>query len=409
MEESLKFDIVGKLGHGQFSTVYKAKWLNAPTSLELLQAPNDHLQQQPLQANQHSQSTFHNGQQNISHDLIDLNRQTMQAGQPSQQTSTGHVYDNTKQTGENRHDKTAVERLVALKRINFYEFQNSKARMDYLKEINLLQQVKHPNIINFYTSYIDHDVLYIVLELADGGDLSKLIRYFQKKKRFIPEQTILKYFVQVCSAVEYIHSKRILHRDIKPANIFMTSDGCVKLGDFGLGRFFSQNTRDAHSIVGTFYYMSPERILESGYSFSSDVWSLGCVLYELITFNPPFSILTYQQYYNNNNNINHEDARKRPLTLNQQYQQGNHHHQQQQHQQRQPENTYNLQWLIDKIVKAEYPSLDSYSHISPELRQLSYDCLTPNADARPQMRYICNLVANICHSQHVECPTLVQA
>lgn len=351
MSAPYKFEIIDKIGHGQFSTVYRAKWIDPPPLDEMF-CPDDGTSTNLISPDG-SQQSIGDISDNIpmmtnSNDSLVIDRQSPSRNQ---------------QHHDNQHQPPRRnERFVALKRIKFFDIQNAKARMDYLKEVSLLQQVKHPNIINFNISFIERNELFIVLELADGGDLSKLIRYFQKKKRLMPEQVILKYFTQVCSAVEYIHSKRILHRDIKPANIFMTSDGCVKLGDFGLGRFFSQNTRDAHSIVGTFYYMSPERIQESGYSFSSDVWSLGCVLYELITLNSPFSIMNQGQ------NLAAQEQNTNP---------------------------YNLEWIIDRIIRAEYPSLDGYRNISPRLRYLTTECLNPSQEARPNMPYICEVVNGI--------------
>ena len=183
-------------------------------------------------------------------------------------------------------DKTGQH--VALKKIGIFEMMDAKARLDCIKEINLLQQLDHPNIIKQLGSFVDGNDLYIVLELAGGGDLSKLIGYFAKEGRLIAEKTIWQYFSQIADALQHMHEKRVMHRDIKPANIFVTEKGVPKLGDLGLGRFFSNLTKDAHSLVGTPYYMSPERVKECGYDFKSDIWSMGCLLYELAALQSPF-------------------------------------------------------------------------------------------------------------------------
>ncbi|CAF4326212.1 unnamed protein product, partial [Adineta steineri] len=150
---------------------------------------------------------------------------------------------------------------------------DAKAIEDCKREISLLQQLDHPNVIKYISHFVDENDLYIVLELASAGDLAKMIKHFTRTNKLMPEKTIWKFFSQICSGLEHMHSKRIMHRDIKPANIFVSGEGIVRLGDLGLGRFFGSKTTSAHSMVGTPYYMSPERIHEHdlGYDFRSDI------------------------------------------------------------------------------------------------------------------------------------------
>ncbi|XP_057371108.1 serine/threonine-protein kinase Nek7-like [Daphnia carinata] len=183
------------------------------------------------------------------------------------------------------------QRQVAIKRVELLEMVDSKARADCLKEVQLLKQLKHPNVVRYLGSFEEKQSgqLLIVLELAGAGDLAKFLFSCQRHSRLMTEQAIWRFFVQIASALSHIHEKRIVHRDIKPANVFLTSDLTVKLGDLGLGRFFSSKTFAAHSLVGTPYYMSPERLNQCGYDFSSDIWSLGCLLYEMAALQPPFN------------------------------------------------------------------------------------------------------------------------
>ena len=110
-----------------------------------------------------------------------------------------------------------------------------------------------------------------------------------RKNQYFTESQILDWFTQICLAMKHVHDRKILHRDLKNQNIFLTKDNTIKLGDFGIARILSNTREKAKTMVGTPYYLSPEIIENKPYNFSSDMWSLGVVLYELCTLKPPFN------------------------------------------------------------------------------------------------------------------------
>ena len=137
------------------------------------------------------------------------------------------------------------------------------------------------------------------MEFCENGDMAQLIKKCKAEKDFVAEDVIWKIFMQILLALRECHYRgikgsKILHRDLKPSNVFFDSNNNVKLGDFGLSRIISSESEDmrehfASTNVGTPYYMSPEQINESQYDEKTDIWSMGCVIYELVSLLPPFT------------------------------------------------------------------------------------------------------------------------
>ncbi|XP_056282264.1 serine/threonine-protein kinase Nek5 isoform X2 [Pseudoliparis swirei] len=174
-----------------------------------------------------------------------------------------------------------VVKQINLRKMSAREKESSQ------KEVTLLSKMKHPNIVAFISSFQERGRLYIVMEYCGGGDLMKKIK-MQRGVFFTGEQ-VVDWFVQICLGLKHIHDRKILHRDIKAQNIFLTNGGMkAKLGDFGIARMLNNTMELARTCVGTPYYLSPEICESRPYNNKTDIWSLGCVLYELCTLRHPF-------------------------------------------------------------------------------------------------------------------------
>ena len=160
------------------------------------------------------------------------------------------------------------------------------------KEVEILRELKHINIIQYISYNVRNQKLYILMEYADGGDLSDKISEQRLRKKRFREELIVDWFVQMCLSIKYIHDRKIIHRDIKPSNFFFTKTGTIKLGDFGLSAYVEYTEAKFKSRYGTPYYLSPELCNGEKYNQKTDIWSLGCVLYELCTLKKAFNGLT---------------------------------------------------------------------------------------------------------------------
>ena len=151
-------------------------------------------------------------------------------------------------------------------------------------EIELLKKLSHENIVRYVDSVEQDGTLNIVLEFVENGSLQGIVSKFGVFK----EPLVLKYLVQVLRGLAYLHKQGVIHRDIKGANILTTKDGTVKLADFGVAINFDETASEGECVVGTPYWMAPEIIKMEGVTSKCDIWSVGCVVIELLTEKPPY-------------------------------------------------------------------------------------------------------------------------
>eukprot|EP00930_Biecheleria_cincta_P054902 TRINITY_DN41291_c0_g1_i1.p1 TRINITY_DN41291_c0_g1~~TRINITY_DN41291_c0_g1_i1.p1 ORF type:complete len:1058 (+),score=253.90 TRINITY_DN41291_c0_g1_i1:107-3280(+) len=155
------------------------------------------------------------------------------------------------------------------------------------KEVGLLRQLQHRHIIAYYNTFVKNCTLYIIMEYADGGDLTKLIRERKQENNPFGEVEAMTIFGQCLLALAYIHRKKILHRDIKSQNIFMMKNRDAKIGDFGIAKAIEKSV-ETRSIIGTPSYFAPEVCNGEAYGNKVDIWAMGVVLYEMLALELPF-------------------------------------------------------------------------------------------------------------------------
>ncbi|XP_040289855.1 serine/threonine-protein kinase Nek11 [Bufo bufo] len=186
-------------------------------------------------------------------------------------------------------DKKAKEeeKLKVLKEIAVGELNPNETVQANL-EAQLLSKLDHPAIVKFHSSFLENASFCIITEYCEGSDLDCKIQEIKNSGEVIPEDEVTEWFIQLILGVHYMHERRILHRDLKAKNIFLKNN-LLKIGDFGVSRLLMGSCDLATTFTGTPYYMSPEALKHEGYDSKSDIWSVGCILYEMCCLEHAFT------------------------------------------------------------------------------------------------------------------------
>ena len=177
--------------------------------------------------------------------------------------------------------------VYAMKRVNISKLSN-KERENALNEIRILASLSHPNVIGYKEAFYDEPskTINIVMELADDGDIASKIKHNLESHLFFKEKTIWSILIQILQGMKYLHDNKIIHRDLKSANIFLMKNNTVKIGDLNVSKIAKMGM--AYTQIGTPYYASPEIWKDKPYDLKTDIWSIGCIIYEMCALKPPF-------------------------------------------------------------------------------------------------------------------------
>ncbi|XP_014773599.1 serine/threonine-protein kinase Nek8 isoform X1 [Octopus bimaculoides] len=177
------------------------------------------------------------------------------------------------------------KKLLIIKQIPVEQMTKDE-RQTALNEVKVLSMLNNPFIIKYYENFLEDKALMIVMEYAQGGTLFELLQ--SRNGQLLDEEVILHYFAQMLLSLQHVDSKQILHRDLKTQNILLDKKKqIVKIGDFGISKVLSSKSK-AYTVVGTPCYLSPELCSGMPYNQKSDIWALGCVLYEMVTLKRAF-------------------------------------------------------------------------------------------------------------------------
>ena len=177
--------------------------------------------------------------------------------------------------------------VVAIKVLKEEYLENSEFVTMFEKEAEIAKLVRHKNMVNTFDVGVDDGSPYMVMEFVQGRTLKEYINM----KGILAEDEAVDIAIQVCDAIKYAHENNLIHRDIKSQNILLNTDGVVKVGDFGIAKMTTSATLtiDGSNVLGSVHYMSPEQAMGNVVDHTTDIYSLGIVMYEMLTGQLPYT------------------------------------------------------------------------------------------------------------------------